>query len=150
MDASYCKCITDKLGRIHLLKPSARVRVRGADAAGSLQDCFTASGVLKTGYGWPDTSQNVLNNYFQRLTSLAMGCGLPASTVKLSPPALDTCEGANMWYNVGLGVFPGASSMSRYLHACVWAYVRVRARALAWSSTCMYAHEKIHAAVICQ
>jgi hypothetical protein len=69
------------------------VRVRGADAAGSLQDCFTASGALKSGYGFPDTSQYALNNYIQSLTSRAKECGLPVSTVKLSPPALDTCEG---------------------------------------------------------
>ncbi len=30
----------------------------------------------------------------QQLLELASGCGLPASTVKLTPPALDTCYGA--------------------------------------------------------
>ena len=28
------------------------------------------------------------------LSSLAMGCGLPASTVTLTQPALNTCDGA--------------------------------------------------------
>jgi hypothetical protein len=96
VDACYCKCITYKLGRIHLLKPSACLRVRGADAAGSLQDCFTAPGVLKSGYDqWGAyTAQSALNSYgIQMLTSRAKECGLPASTVKLSPPPSNTCEG---------------------------------------------------------
>ena len=33
---------------------------------------------------------------YGNLYSRATGCGLPASTVKLTPPALDTCEGAKM------------------------------------------------------
>ena len=33
-------------------------------------------------------------HFFQYLTDRAQNCGLPASTVKLSPPALATCEGA--------------------------------------------------------
>jgi hypothetical protein len=31
---------------------------------------------------------------YQYLSSLATMCGLPASTVTLTPPALDTCDGA--------------------------------------------------------
>jgi hypothetical protein len=71
------------------------VRVRGADAAGSLQDCFNASGVIKSGYDeFFHTAQYALNAYgIQRLTSRAIECGLPASTVKLSPPSSNTCEG---------------------------------------------------------
>ena len=81
---------------MHSLKPSACVRVRGTDAVGSLQDCFNASGVLKSGYHeFSHTAQYALHNYsIQRLTSRAKECGLPASTVKLSPPPLNTCEGA--------------------------------------------------------
>ena len=136
MDACYCKCITYKLGRIHLLKPSACVRVRGADAAGSLQDCFTAPGVIKSGYEeFFGTAQSALNSYgIQRLTSRAKECGLPASTVKLSPPALDTCEGASIlseiWYS------PREASLSRYLHSCVCVCVRVRARAVVDMHAC--------------
>ncbi len=115
-----------KLRCIHSLKPSACVRVRGADAAGSLQDCFSASGVMKSGYGGPGTSQDALNNYFQSLTYLARECGLPASTVKLSPPPLNTCVGASTWYTEGY------ASLHRYLHACV----RVRARAVVDMHVC--------------
>ena len=108
--------------------------MRGADAAGSLQDCFTASGVLKTGYGSPNTDQHALNNYFQSLTYRAMYCGLPASTVKLSPPALDTCEGASILYEIWYS--PREASLSRYLHSCVCACVRVRARAVVDMHAC--------------
>ena len=44
--------------------------------------------------------QNMLGRYKERfnyvlIIDLAMRqCGLPASTVKLTPPALDTCDGA--------------------------------------------------------
>ncbi len=31
---------------------------------------------------------------YQYLSSIATMCGLPASTVTLTPPALDTCDGA--------------------------------------------------------
>ena len=30
------------------------------------------------------------------LYALATGCGLPASTVTVTPPALDTCDGADL------------------------------------------------------
>ena len=34
------------------------------------------------------------------LYALATGCGLPASTVTVTPPALDTCDGAYAKFNV--------------------------------------------------
>jgi hypothetical protein len=34
------------------------------------------------------------------LYGLANQCGLPASTVKLTPPALDTCDGAYTKLNI--------------------------------------------------
>ena len=37
---------------------------------------------------------------YQYLSSLATMCGLPAITVKLTPPALDTCDGAYAKFNV--------------------------------------------------
>ncbi len=112
------------------------MRVRGADAAGSLQDCFTAPGVLKFGYDqWAYTAQSALNSYdIQSLTYRAWDCGLPASTVKLSPPALDTCEGASMWIDIWYRLREG--SISRYLHSCVCACVRVRARAVVDMHVC--------------
>ena len=34
------------------------------------------------------------------LYDLATWCGLPASTVTVTPPALDTCDGAYTKYNI--------------------------------------------------
>jgi hypothetical protein len=43
-----------------------------------------------------------LEKFYQFLFfAYVSGCGLPASTLKLSPPALDTCVGAITWYTVG-------------------------------------------------
>jgi len=106
------------------------VRVRGADAAGSLQDCFNASGVLKSGYGSSGMSQNDLNNYFEMLTYLAMECGLPASTVKLSRPSLNHCESAadNL-----TSIFRYRAPVCMCVSACVYVCVMR-----------MYAHAKMH------
>ena len=84
-DGNVKKCVP--------LKPNACVRVRGADAAGSLQDCFTASGVIKSGYDEYTVRYALNASGIQRLTSRAKDCGLPASTVTLSPPPSNTCEG---------------------------------------------------------
>ena len=46
-------------------------------------------GDWKKSYAGSATSFN-----YDYLYALATGCGLPASTVTVTPPALDTCDGA--------------------------------------------------------
>jgi hypothetical protein len=66
---------------------------------------FTACGALPDAYGpdayWPFSGfgrkgyagMNMTFNYMM-INGLAMQCGLPTNKVKLTPPALDTCDGA--------------------------------------------------------
>jgi hypothetical protein len=130
--------------------------VRGADAAGSLQDCFTASGVPKSGYEeFSNTAQYALNAYgIQTLNSFAKECGLPASTVKLSPPPSDTCEG--VMYKVQYVDRCCApvclrGRVSVFVHLCgwvggvwswVWAWVCVK-KMMMWVMR-MYAYKSIY------
>merc|ERR1719163_644078 len=52
---------------------------------------------MKTGFekcADPNTAQHAQYVSYATISRIASGCGFPAGTVKASPPALDTCEGA--------------------------------------------------------
>ena len=55
-----------------------------------MQDC----GNLPEGDGRKSLAVYATYVNYAYLYALATGCGLPASTVTVTPPALDTCDGA--------------------------------------------------------
>ena len=73
------ECVTDSVGR----------SLVGLFCRSALPD-----GNPYKGYGSYKDQVN-----FNFLLMLASSCGLPAGTVKLTPPALTTCEGAGVKYN---------------------------------------------------